>query len=291
MPRDVVTNSDPTLSPEALRRLETMIASARRRRRLQAWLPYLVIAGMFLIWEIGVQAFDVQQFILPAPTDIAASMIKWWRPLLDNAGQTLMTTLIGFGLAIVFGLLLGIAIGSSTMLYHGLYPLLIGFNSIPKVAVVPILVIWFGIGTVPAVITAFLISFFPIVVNVATGIATVEPELRDVLRALGARHRDIIRKVGLPRAMPYFFASLKIAITVAFVGSIIAETVAANKGIGHLMILASSRFDVTLVFAGLMVTAVMGVLMYAAAVTIENRTTGWAMRGQTDQQVLIPGGG
>jgi len=91
--------------------------------------------------------------------------------------------------------------------------------------------------------------------------------------------------------MPYFFASLKIAITVAFVGSIIAETVAANKGIGHLMILASSRFDVPLVFAGLMVTAVMGVLMYAAAVTIENRTTGWAMRGQTDQMVQIPGGG
>ena len=258
---------------------------------MQAWLPYLVIAGMFLIWEIGVQAFDVQQFILPAPTDIAASMIKWWKPLLDNAWQTLMTTLIGFGFAIVFGLLLGIAIGSSSMLYHGLYPLLIGFNSIPKVAVVPILVIWFGIGTVPAVITAFLISFFPIVVNVATGIATVEPELRDVLRALGARHSDIIRKVGLPRAMPYFFASLKIAITVAFVGSIIAETVAANKGIGHLMILASSRFDVPLVFAGLMVTAVMGVLMYAAAVTIENRTTGWAMRGQTDQMVQIPGGG
>jgi NitT/TauT family transport system permease protein len=201
-----------------------------------------------------------------------------------------MTTLIGFGFAIVFGLLLGVAIGSSTMLYHGLYPLLIGFNSVPKVAVVPILVIWFGIGTVPAVITAFLISFFPIVVNVATGIATVEPELRDVLRALGARPSDIIRKVGLPRAMPYFFASLKIAITVAFVGSIIAETVAANKGIGHLMILASSRFDVPLVFAGLLVTAVMGVLMYVVAVAIEERTTGWATRGQGDQQVQLPGG-
>ncbi|NGM20460.1 ABC transporter permease [Roseomonas stagni] len=277
------------MSPEALRRLEALAAAARRRRRLQAWLPWLVIIGMFVIWEVAVKAFQVQQFVLPAPTDIAASMIKWWKPLLDNSWQTLMTTLIGFGLAIVFGLLLGIAIGSSTLLYHGLYPLLIGFNSVPKVAVVPILVIWFGIGTVPAVITAFLISFFPIVVNVATGIATVEPELRDVLRALGAKPTDIIRKVGLPRAMPYFFASLKIAITVAFVGSIIAETVAANKGIGHLMILASSRFDVPLVFAGLMVTAVMGVAMYVAAVAIENRTTGWAMRGQTDQQQALAG--
>lgn len=280
---------DGSMSPEALRRLEALTQAARRRRRLQAWLPWLVIIGMFVIWEVAVKAFQVQQFVLPAPTDIAASMIKWWKPLLDNSWQTLMTTLIGFGLAIVFGLLLGIAIGSSTLLYHGLYPLLIGFNSVPKVAVVPILVIWFGIGTVPAVITAFLISFFPIVVNVATGIATVEPELRDVLRALGAKPTDIIRKVGLPRAMPYFFASLKIAITVAFVGSIIAETVAANKGIGHLMILASSRFDVPLVFAGLMVTAVMGVAMYVAAVAIENRTTGWAMRGQTDQQTALAG--
>lgn len=278
------------MSPEAMKRLEEMAAAARRRRRLQAWLPWLVIIGMFIVWEAAVQAFNVPQFVLPAPTDIAASMVKWWKPLLDNSWQTLMTTLIGFGFAIVFGLLLGIAIGSSTLLYHGLYPLLIGFNSIPKVAVVPILVIWFGIGTVPAVITAFLISFFPIVVNVATGIATVEPELRDVLRALGARHVDIIKKVGLPRAMPYFFASLKISITVAFVGSIIAETVAANKGIGHLMILASSRFDVPLVFAGLMVTAVMGVAMYVAAVAIEDRTTGWATRGQNDQGEVKFGG-
>ncbi|WP_439595039.1 ABC transporter permease [Falsiroseomonas sp.] len=282
--------SDATMSPEALRRLQAMALAQRRRRRLQAWLPWLVIIGMFVIWEAGVRAFNVQQFVLPAPTAIAESMIKWWVPLLDNSWQTLMTTLIGFFLAVIFGLLLGVAIGSSSLLYHGLYPLLIGFNSVPKVAVVPILVIWFGIGTVPAVITAFMISFFPIVVNVATGIATVEPELRDVLRALGAKPSDIIRKVGLPRAMPYFFASLKIAITVAFVGSIIAETVAANKGIGHLMILASSRFDVPLVFAGLIVTAVMGVAMYVAAVAIENRTTGWAMRGQNDQQqVSVPG--
>lgn len=273
-----------------LARAEALIAAARRRRRLQAWLPWLVIAGMFAVWEAAVVAFAVPEFILPAPSAIWASMVKWWAPLLDNSWQTLMTTVVGFGLAIVFGLLLGIAIGSSTLLYHGLYPLLIAFNSVPKVAVVPILVIWFGIGTVPAIITAFLISFFPIVVNVATGIATVEPELRDVLRALGARPSDIIRKVGLPRAMPYFFASLKIAITVAFVGSIIAETVAANKGIGHLMILASSRFDVPLVFAGLIVTGVMGVAFYWIAAAIEVRTTGWAMRGQDGQQLGVSGG-
>ena len=292
MPRDVMPApaATPRKGEANARRVEAMIAAARRRRRLQTLLPWLILLGTCLVWEAVVMAMEIPAFVLPAPSAIGASMVKWWWPLLDNAWQTLLTTLMGFALAIVFGLVLGVAIGSSALLYHGLYPLLIGFNSVPKVAVVPILVIWFGIGAVPAIITAFLISFFPIVVNVATGIATVEPELRDVLRALGARPVDIIRKVGLPRAMPYFFASLKIAITVAFVGSIMSETVAANSGIGHLMMVASSRFDVPLVFAGLVVTGVMGVLMYALAVMVEQRTTGWAMRGQAEQQVSPMGG-
>jgi NitT/TauT family transport system permease protein len=249
------------------------------RRNLERALPWLVVIGLFVIWEVGVRAFAVPQFVLPAPSVIFESMWRWRGPILDNAAQTLFTTVVGFAIAIVFGLVSGVLVGSSSLIYNGLYPVLIGFNSIPKVALVPILVIWFGIGTIPAIITAFLISFFPILVNVATGIATVEPEMRDVLRALGAKQRDIILKVGIPRAMPYFFASLKVAITVAFVGSIIAETVAANKGIGRLMIVASSRFDVPLVFAGLLVTAVMGVLMYVVANYVERRMTGWATRG------------
>jgi NitT/TauT family transport system permease protein len=186
--------------------------------------------------------------------------------------------LLGFALAVVFGLALGILIGASALMYAALYPLLIGFNSIPKVAIVPILVIWFGIGAVPAVLTAFLISFFPIVVNVAIGLATLEPELRDVLRSLGARPMDILLKVGLPRSMPYFFASLKIAVTLAFVGSVISETIAGNRGIGYLMLSASSSFRVPLVFAGLIVVAVMGVGMYAVFALLERRFTGWAFR-------------
>ncbi|MBR0648917.1 ABC transporter permease [Roseomonas terrae] len=274
---------------KAARSAQALAAAARRRRRLEAALPWLVTAWMFLLWEAAVRLFGIEPFILPAPSAIAESMIKWWQPLLTNSWATLLTTFVGFAMAVVFGLLLGVAIGSSVLVYRGLYPLLIAFNSVPKVAVVPILVIWFGAGFWPAALTAFLISFFPIVVNVATGIATVEPELRDVLRALGARPVDIVTKVGLPRAMPYFFASLKVAITVAFVGSIISETVAANEGIGHLMLVASSRFDVPLVFAGLIVTGIMGVLMYWVAVTIEDRTTGWATRGQNDPRLAAGG--
>ena len=155
---------------------------------------------------------------------------------------------------------------------------MIGFNAIPKVAVVPILVLWFGIGFIPAVLTAFLISFFPIVVNVATGLATIEPELEDVLKALGASKLDIMRKVGIPRTLPYFFGSLKIAITLAFVGSVISESVASNYGIGNLMLQAQAQFQVPLIFAGLIALAVEGIVMYWLMAMLEARMTGWAQR-------------
>jgi NitT/TauT family transport system permease protein len=250
-----------------------------RRKAVRRALPWVVIVAIFVLWEVVVRAFDIEPFVLPAPSAVFASGWEWRWPILDNAWQTFMTTVVGFGFAVAFGLFAGVVIGSSTLIYDGFYPALVGFNSIPKVAVIPILVIWFGIGTVPAIITAFLISFFPILVNVAAGIATVEPELKDVLRALGAKRWQVIQKVGLPRSMPYFFASLKVAITFAFVGSIVAETVAANKGIGNLMLVASSRFEVPLAFAGLLMTSIMGIGMYLVCTFIERRTTGWATRG------------
>jgi NitT/TauT family transport system permease protein len=240
----------------------------------------LLAGGLVLTWELAVRVLQVPDFILPPPSLVLEALWKWREPIAADAAVTLLSTLIGFAAAVVFGLAVGALIGSSTRFYAMVYPLLIGFNSIPKVAIVPLLVLWFGIGIVPAALTAFLISFFPIVVNVATGVATLEPELEDVLRSLGATRYEVMTKIGLPRSMPYFFASLKVAITMAFVGAIVSETVASNSGIGHLMIVASSRFETKLVFAGLFVTAAMGVLMYVAASQIEERMIGWAMRGR-----------
>lgn len=241
--------------------------------------PWLLVIGFFLMWEAVCVVLHVDRFILPRPSEIAVAGVRSYQAILINSWQTFFTTMAGFALAVVVGLFLGLLIGASPAIYNGLYPLIVGLNSIPKVAIVPVLVIWFGLGTVPAIITAFVISFFPIMVNVATGLATLEPELRDVLRALGARKWQILRKVGIPRSMPYFFASLKVAITLAFIGSVVAETVASDRGIGYLMISASARFDVPLVFAGLMVIAVMGVVMYEIFAFIERRVTFWAMRG------------
>jgi len=176
------------------------------------------------------------------------------------------------------GIMIGMLIGSSRFAYKVAFPLLVGFSSIPKVAVVPILVLWFGAGTVPAIITAMIISIFPVVVNVATGLATTEPELEDVLKTWKASKMDILFNVGLPRTMPYLFASLKVAVTLAFVGTVIAETVASNRGIGNMMLIASSNFNVPLVFAGLFILAGLGVALYAVFSLIEKRVTGWANR-------------
>jgi NitT/TauT family transport system permease protein len=248
-------------------------------RQLEAAMPWLFVVALLVTWELACVVFNIPQFVLPRPTVVAASLIDRFGPIAENSLTTLWRTLLGFAIAVALGLLLGIAIGSSRLVYRGLYPVLVGFNSIPKVAVVPVLVIWFGIGTIPAVLTAFLVSFFPIAVNVATGLATIEPELLDVMRSLGATKRKILLKVGLPRSMPYFFASLKIAITLAFVGTIISETVAANAGIGYLMMAATANFDTPLVFAGLIVISVMGIVMYALFAVFEQRMTFWAKRG------------
>ena len=249
-----------------------------RKSALRRALPWLVIGGMFLGWEALCRLFNVPEFVLPLPSQIFAVLFKRWDALLPHATQTLMTTVVGFIGGVIAGTLIGIAIGSSRLVYDAMYPLLVGFYSIPKVAVVPILVVWFGSGTVPAVITSLVICIFPVVVNVATGLATTEPELEDVLRALGASKSDILWGVGIPRSMPYLFASLKIAITLAFVGTVISETVAANRGIGNMMIIASSNIDVPLVFAGLFILAFMGIALYAAFALLEQRMTGWAMR-------------
>jgi NitT/TauT family transport system permease protein len=251
-----------------------------RREVLRHAMPWLVMAGLLIVWEVACVAFDIPEILLPRPTRIFAVFVTRFDVLMIFCGQTLWTTVMGFLLAIAGGLLLGLAIGASPFVYSGLYPLLIAFNAIPKVALVPILMIWVGVGSLPAVITAFVISFFPIVVNVATGLATIEPEMRDVLRSLGATRTEILTKVGIPRAMPYLFASLKVAITLAFIGSVISETVGGNNGIGFLMLSAGARNDAPTTFAGLFAIAIMGVAMYAVCALVEKRMTRWAFRGE-----------
>jgi NitT/TauT family transport system permease protein len=238
-----------------------------------------LIIGFFLTWEVLCIILNVSDLILPRPSEILVTMWTRFPVLWPHILQTLYSTLFGFSLGVIIGVALGVIVGTSKIAYAVAYPLLVGFSSIPKVAVVPIFVLWFGSGTTPAVLTAMVICVFPIVVNIATGLATTEPELEDVLKTLGASKTEILWNVGLPRAMPYFFASLKVAITLSFVGAVLSETVASNMGIGNVMMTASSNFQVSLVFAGLIILALMGVALYAVFSFLERRVTGWATRG------------
>ncbi len=250
-----------------------------RSRQFERWAPWLVVIAVLILWQVVVQAFAIPQYLFPSPWEIARQMAEFKGPLLAAAWSTFWVTMVGFGLAIVVGVMLGFLIGSSRLAYAALYPLMVGFNAVPKAAIVPILVVWFGIGIGPGILTAFLISFFPIMVNIATGLATLEPELEDVLRVLGARRWDVLVKVGLPRSLPYFYGSLKIAITLAFVGTVLAEMTAGDSGIGNLIQTAGSQQRMPLAFAGLVTISVMAMAMYELFSAIEKHTTAWAHRG------------
>jgi NitT/TauT family transport system permease protein len=248
-------------------------------RNLEKWSPWLLLLAVIAIWQFACAAFDVSEFIFPSPLRIWNQLVEFKAIIAAHAWRTYWVTMAGFGLAIVVGVMLGFLIGSSRLAYSAVYPLMTAFNALPKAAFVPILVVWFGIGAGPAILTAFLISFFPIMVNIATGLATLEPELEDVLRVLGARRWDVLVKVGLPRSMPYFYGSLKVAITLAFVGTTVSEMTASNEGIGYLLISAGSAMQMGLAFAGLAVVGAMAMAMYELFSYVEKHTTGWAHRG------------
>ena len=256
-----------------------MSSAALKAKRLEAWSPWILLVATLLLWQGVCSALNVSEFIFPSPLRIAQQLVEFKGEIAKHAWRTYWVTMAGFGIAIVVGVLLGFLIGSSRLAYAAIYPLMTGFNALPKAAFVPILVVWFGIGVGPAVLTAFLISFFPITVNIATGLATLEPELEDVLRVLGARRWDVLVKVGLPRSMPYFFGSLKVAITLAFVGTTVSEMTASNEGIGYLLVSAGSSMQMGLAFAGLVVVGAMAMAMYELFSVLERRLTGWAHRG------------
>ena len=247
------------------------------KKQLERWSPLILMTAIVVIWQAICSIFNVSEFIFPSPARIWEQTLEYKGVIAQHAWRTFWVTMAGFGIAIVVGVLLGFLIGSSRLAYAAVYPLMTAFNALPKAAFVPILVVWFGIG--PAILTAFLISFFPIMVNIATGLATLEPELEDVLRVLGAKRWDVLVKVGLPRSMPYFYGSLKVAITLAFVGTTVSEMTAANEGIGYLLISAGSSLQMGLAFSGLLVVGIMAMAMYELFSYIEKHTTAWAHRG------------
>ena len=245
--------------------------------------PLVAILVFLGVWEALVWINDWPNYVMASPSDLPAAYSKFWNLFLIMGWQTLWRTVVGLLLAIVFGVALGMVMGFSRTMRDALYPLLVGFNAIPKATVVPIVALLFvGAHDMNTVLIAFMISFFPIAVSVSIGLSTLEPEYRDILRSLGASQATIFWKIALPKTLPEFFGALKVAVTLAFIGTNLMEIVSPHgRGLGALFDSGKSNADYPLMFAVLIALAFLGIVLYYVVVALEKVFAGWAERQPT----------
>jgi NitT/TauT family transport system permease protein len=242
--------------------------------------PIIAMVIVVLFWEFLVWANGWPDYVMASPSDLPAAFSEYWNLFLVYGWQTLWRTVVGLVLAVIVGLLLGMVMGFSRLMRDALYPLLVGFNAIPKATVVPIVALLFvGAHDFNTILIAFMISFFPIAVSVSIGLSTLEPEYRDILRALGASQSTIFWKIALPKTLPEFFGALKVAVTLAFIGTNLMEIVSPHgRGLGALFDSGKTNSDYPLMFAVLIALAILGIVLYYVVVALEKIFAGWAER-------------
>jgi len=242
--------------------------------------PLFALVVFLLGWEALVWVNDWPNYKMASPSDLLPAYQQYWGLFLTMGWQTLWRTVVGLLLAIVVGVALGMIMGFSRTMRDALYPLLVGFNAVPKATVVPIVALLFvGAHDFNTILIAFMISFFPIAVSVSIGLSTLEPEYRDILRSLGASQFTIFRKIALPKTLPEFFGALKVAVTLAFIGTNLMEIVSPHgRGLGALFDSGKTNSDYPLMFAVLIALAFLGIVLYYVVVALENIFAGWAER-------------
>nr|WP_319252000.1 ABC transporter permease [uncultured Celeribacter sp.] len=245
--------------------------------------PTIAILVFLGLWEFIVWVNDWPNYKMASPSDLIPAYQKYWNLFLIYGWQTLWRTVAGLLLAVIVGTLIGMVMGFSRTMRDALYPLLVGFNAIPKATVVPVLaLILIGQHDLNTVLIAFMISFFPISVAVSIGLSTLEPEYRDILRSLGASKWTIFWKIALPKTLPEFFGALKVAVTLAFIGTNLMEIVEPHgRGLGHLFDSGKINADYPLMFAVLIALAFLGIVLYYIVVALEKIFAGWAERPQS----------
>ncbi|MEL7116873.1 MAG: ABC transporter permease [Pseudomonadota bacterium] len=244
--------------------------------------PIIAVIVFLLLWEALVWVNGWPNYIMASPSDLPAAYSKFWNLFIVMGWQTLWRTVVGLVLAVIVGVLIGMVMGFSRMMRDALYPLLVGFNAIPKATVVPIVALLFvGAHDFNTILIAFMISFFPIAVSVSIGLSTLEPEYRDILRSLGASQTTIFWKIALPKTLPEFFGALKVAVTLAFIGTNLMEIVSPHgRGLGALFDSGKTNSDYPLMFAVLIALAFLGIVLYYIVVFLEKIFAGWAERPQ-----------
>lgn len=252
------------------------VVAEPRLRVLDIVAPALTFGVLLLLWEACTYSFKIPEWLLPAPSAIFVSAVDWRWELLANSVVTLGETLAGFALAIALGVPAAAAVTYSPLLQKTIYPLLLALQSVPKVAIAPLLALWIGFGLAPKVVVVFLVCFFPIVVSTATGLTAVPLPVMELIRSLSASPLQVFTKIRLPTALPHIFVGLKIAITFAVIGAVIGEFVGSESGLGFLILTSSSQSRTALAFAALFVLTIMSIALYYLIEAIERAALPWA---------------
>ncbi|WP_026875606.1 ABC transporter permease [Jiangella gansuensis] len=272
-----VTTPGTTPDDDGERRPELGRQVAERTRQLlsAAWRPALLLVLLVLAWWIITVAEVFPAYLVPAPGDVWSTLIEDWGMLAGHTWVTAYETVIGFILAAALGMLAAVLIVYSPTLEKALYPLILFAQVIPKIAIAPILVVWFGFGPTPKVILAVLIAFFPVVVSGVAGLRSTDPELLDLSATMGASRWKTFRKIRFPGALPHLMSGLKVAVTLAVVGAVVGEFVGADEGLGYVLLLASGNLNSALLFADLILMSALGVILFVLVEAAEALLIPW----------------
>lgn len=249
------------------------------RRIENAIYPLAGVAIIVVAWELYTWIFQINRIVLPSPSDIYHASLANWRTLLAESWPTFLESVLGFALAVVIGIPIAVCVANSRLLNLTLYPILIATQSVPKVAIAPIVLVWFGLGMQSKLVIAFLVAFFPMVVDTAAGMRATPPGLLELARSLRASRLQIFMKVQFPAALPFVFAGAKVAVTLAVIGAVIGEFVGSVNGLGNLLLAANSQLDSPLAWAALLWLSLLGILLFAAVVIAERLVMPWAGSG------------
>lgn len=248
--------------------------------------PVVTVICVMVLWETACRFFAIPTYLLPAPSVIAQTIAKRAPILLSNTAVTSVEIIFGFLLSIVVGVVLALVITNSRTVERALYPLLIVSQAVPKVALAPLFVVWFGFGWEPKILVTVLISFFPIVVSLTAGIRSVPIAMRKLALSMGASRWDTLKSFLIPYSLPHFFAGLKVAITLAVSGAIVGEFVGAERGLGYLLLVSNGQMDSELLFASIICLAVLGIAFFYILLLIEKRCMPWHVWTQEEGKDL-----
>ena len=237
--------------------------------------PFVGVFAFLLAWEIIVRILKVPLYLLPPPSDVVVTFIDNFEKLLFHGWITTYEMLLGYALAVGIGIPLAVAITSSQRFDNFVMPTMLFFQVVPKVAIAPLFLVWFGVGTLPKVLVAFLISFFPIVIDAAVGLRSMSSEMRDLARSMGATRLQIFRDFRLPTSLPYLFSGLKVAATLAVAGAVVGEFVGADKGLGYLLLVTNSNMETSLMFATIVALTFIGLAFFYIVEYIEKLLIPW----------------